>query len=165
MNTKTTLYLSIILTAWLIGKLFNPIPLSNYAFYLIIVALFIPYFGFWGCLKIVIFLSTVSVIQDLPFYLTFYQQWPMIFNSIMVTVEKFMPPITHTATTTHYFFHPQIQSLFFSYLEHTTVTQTNLETTLSIEGNGIAVITVLLSGFYFGVINALYAIYRTYKRH
>jgi hypothetical protein len=155
------MYLSIIITSFFVGKLFNPLPLTNYAFYVIVTALFIPYFKFWGCLKIVLCLCTISLIQDIPFYLSFYQQWPMIYHAITSGVQSIS---THSSTQ-HTYFPPPIYSFIAQlFAKHPSETISSLQTLMTIQGNGASMIGVMLGGFYLGVINALYALSKAYKK-
>jgi hypothetical protein len=160
LKTKTTIYLSIIITSWLVGKIFNPIPLSNYAFYIIVLALFKPYFGWSGTLKIAFGLVTFSIIQDIPFYLSFYQQWPSIANGVFHVVK-----ITDSITVLipqHNYFHPIIQPWLTNILPH--VTNKNINSLIELESNGIVFVILTISGFYLGVANALYALSKAYKK-
>jgi hypothetical protein len=151
-----------------VGKLFNPIPFTNYAFYIIVTALFVPYFGWRKCLGITLALATVAVILDIPFYFTLLKTWPSIYESIFGTIQTVTnnsaqqtQQILFTAKIMP--FTPQVQSVMWSFLLQPAPGGTD-EFMRSTMGNGVSEITLIISGLYLSVAEGFYAIMRVYKK-
>jgi hypothetical protein len=164
LKSKTILYLSIIISSFFVGKIFNPIPVTNYALYVIVTALFMPYFGKLNCIKIVVVLLSVSMVQDIPFYLMFYQQWPSIYSSVMVLIES-SAPATYFV---YYFsmmtstFNPGIIQVLQSVSVNDAIWFGN--GLLAIESNSLVVVLLIIGAIYVGLINGLLVLSKIYKR-
>lgn len=165
MKTKTILYLSIIISSFFVGKLFNPIPVTNYALYVIVTALFMPYFGKLNCVKIVVVLLSVSMVQDIPFYLMFYEQWPSYYNSIITIAQSTVSTDSafHGFSVMQSTFNPGILQLIPNMSTSQAIGVT--EALLSFQSNPAVVLSIFVIGVYVGLLNGLLALSKLFKKY
>jgi hypothetical protein len=83
LRIKTTLYLSIILTVFVVQAIANPIPFTQYGLEVLTIALFVPYFGRANSIKILLTLASISNIESIPFLVYLFQSWPAICRSTL----------------------------------------------------------------------------------
>jgi hypothetical protein len=87
-RTKTTLYLSLIIGAFLIQSVANPFPFTQYGLDAVLVALFVPYFGFKNSLKIIVVLTSLSIFMALPTLLAVSLTWSDTFNGLITITAQ-----------------------------------------------------------------------------
>jgi hypothetical protein len=164
LKSKSILYLSIIISSFFVGKLFNPIPVTNYALYVIVTAMFLPYFGRGNSVKIVFVLLSVSMVQDIPFYLMFYQQWPSIYASIMMACHSLpAQAASQSLSIMQSTFNPGILHLLPSVSASQAVGATN--TVLTLQSNPAVVLGVFVVGVYAGLLNGMLALSKLFRKY
>lgn len=163
LKTKTLIYLSIIISAYIVGKLFNPIPMANYAFYIIVTALFVPYFGKLGALKILVGLSSISLLMDIPFLIAVASQWTDMVQGMIIGVNDLIPaPTQHAFILTH---HPYAIPLLDSMTaSKPAINEAQVENLFNIMANPIFVVVTSVGSFYLGITVALIELSSAFKR-